>query len=67
MLIFQGNKWYFRKEIKKFSRFFPTTIILRPKQVGKTTLTKKTIHLLNKECIHLDLEKSALLKILTPP
>ena len=43
-------------ELIKLIDQFPVVGIIGPRQVGKTTLAKKLIERINKECIYLDLE-----------
>ncbi|MCF8367773.1 MAG: ATP-binding protein [Bacteroidales bacterium] len=43
-------------EIKKRLEYFPVVGIIGPRQVGKTTIAKQLIPLVNKETIYLDLE-----------
>ncbi len=46
---------------------FPATAIVGPRQVGKTTLAKRLINILNKEGVYLDLENPRDIAKLTDP
>ena len=52
------------KRLTKLAKHFPATVILGPKQVGKTTLVKQVSSSLNKELLYLDLENPDDLKVL---
>lgn len=52
-------------KLKKWVDFFPVVVILGPRQVGKTTLAKQIIPFLKKKNIHLDLEYTNDLEILS--